>query len=131
MILYWRELRIGGWSNLSPQTINQMKNVPAVISLATIGALLILAVAASVVDSIPFAVVACYIIGFSGSLAFLATFIADYSPRSPEPVKLVAEEAAAGRWTGVPTDAALGEEVTVSILSTVGMEPDPATLSLI
>jgi hypothetical protein len=114
---------------LSLQTINQMKNVPAIISLATIGALLILSVAASLVESIPFAVVACYIIGFSGSIAFLAIFVADYGSRSSEPIKIVVKDAASERWTEVPADAGLGEHLTVSIFSTVSINEDPVTLS--
>ncbi len=124
------ELRIGGWSSLSPQTINQMKNAPAIISLATVGALLILAVASSLVDSIPLALIACYIVAFSGSIAFLATFMADYGPRSPEAIRIVAEDPASDRWAEVHTDVALSEQLTVSILSTGGLHEAPATLSV-
>lgn len=115
---------------MSPQTINQMKNAPAIISLATVGALLILAVASSLFDSIPFALIACYIVGFSGSIAFLATFMADYGPRSPGPIRIVAEDPASDRWTEAPTDVAINEQLTVSILSTLGLRDAPATLSV-
>jgi hypothetical protein len=119
-----------------------MKNLPAITSIATLAVLLLLAVAASVIDSIPFAIIASYVVGFGCSIGFLAVFLADYDPRSPRPVAVVTTEAEARRKLEAAMAAAaqheldgqmdtpFGEPVTVNLLSTMGLRNDPATLSL-
>ena len=111
-----------------------MKNVSAIISIATVAILLLLAVAASVIDSLPFAVIASYVIGFACAIQFLALFIADYSPRSPRPIPIMSREAeenaAAQRRVDQQADTPFSDPDTVMMLSTNRLRNGPATLSL-
>jgi hypothetical protein len=110
-----------------------MKNLVPITSIATIAALLLLAVAASFIDSLPFALIASYVVGFACSASLLAVFIADYSPRSPRPIPIARREleaAESARWAQGRFDPSFDDQVTVNILSTVGLRDDPATLSL-
>jgi hypothetical protein len=106
-----------------------MKSLPAIISLATAAALLLLAVAASFIDSLPFALIASYIVGFACSVGFLALFIADYGPRSARPIELVIRETEAKRHIERPVAQLFEDPITLNVLSTVGLQNDPATLS--
>lgn len=116
-----------------------MKNIVPITSIATIAALLLLAVAASFIDSLPFAFIASYVVGFACSASLLAVFIADYSPRSPRPIPIVSREVETRRELEAAESSApaqgrfepsFDDQVTVNILSTVGLRNDPATLSL-
>ena len=117
-----------------------MKNLVPVISIATIAALLLLSVAASFIDSLPFAFIASYVVGFACSASLLAVFIADYSPRSPRPIAIVTREVEARRELEAAQSAqgrfdaqfepSFNDPLTVNILTTVGLRNDPATLSL-
>jgi hypothetical protein len=106
-----------------------MKSLPAIISLATAAALLLLAVAASFIDSLPFALIASYIVGFACSIGFLALFIADYNPRSARPIELVIRETEAKRQVERPVAPSFVDPITLNVLSTLGLRNDPATLS--
>jgi hypothetical protein len=120
-----------------------MKMLPAIVSLATIATLLLLAVAASVTDFIPFALVASYVVGFGCSIGFLALFIADYTPRSRRLVETVVSEAEAERELEAMARAAAAQRrfreeldqlahgpLTANMLRTLGLRNDQATLSL-
>ncbi len=119
-----------------------MKNLPAIISIATVAVLLLLAVAASVIDSLPFAFMASYVVGFACSVQLFAMFVQDYGPRGPRLVESVSVEASARRdleaakaaeaeWRLERRDAgACCDPVTVNVLSTLGLRNDDATLSL-
>jgi hypothetical protein len=105
-----------------------MKSLPAIISLATAAALLLLAVAASLIDSLPFALIASYIVGFACSIGFLALFISDYAPRA-RPIELVVRETEAAREAKNQAVPAFADHITLNVLSTAGLTNDPATLS--
>jgi hypothetical protein len=105
-----------------------MKSLPAIISLATAAILLLLAVAASVINSLPFALIASYVVGFGCSAAFLALFAADYSPRRP--IEIVVKETEEKRELAWPNSSGAEDSITVNFLSTMGLRKDPATLSL-
>jgi hypothetical protein len=121
-----------------------MKNLPAIISIATVAVLLLLAVAASVIDSLPFALIASYVVGFACSLSLLALFVADYAPRSPRLIALVSSEAEEKRAHGAAAraaatehlldhqaDAPYSDPITVNFMATMGLRNDPATVSLV
>jgi hypothetical protein len=117
-----------------------MKNLPAIISIATVAVLLLLAVAASVIDSLPFALIASYVVGFACSLSLLALFVADYAPRSPRLIALVSSEAeekrareaaATERLLDRQADAPYSDPITVNFMATMGLRSDPATVSLV
>src|SRR5665213_3820370 len=74
-----------------------MKNLPAIISIATVAVFLLLAVAASVIDSLPCAFMASYVVGFACSIQLFAMFVEDYGPRSPRLVESVSIEVSASR----------------------------------
>jgi hypothetical protein len=119
-----------------------MKNLTVIISIATVAVLLLLAVAASLIDSIPFAFVASYVVGFAGSIQLLAFFVQDYAPRKPRLVEVESSEAAAKRaleaakaleaqWLAEQrSSGSFDEHLTVNVLSTIGLRNDHATLSL-
>lgn len=108
-----------------------MKNAPAIITFATLAVLFLLAVAASLIDSIPFAFVASYVVGFGCSAGFLSMFLADYGEASRRKVVLVPVE------SDVPASNEWGQgdrfpdPITVNFLPTGGFRKEPATLSLI
>jgi hypothetical protein len=115
-----------------------MKNMPAIITFATVAALLLLAIAASLFNSIPFAFIASYVVGFGCSLGFLAMFIADYSHRSPRLAEIVVREAdarpeleaaakASTAWN--QPDWGYRDPITVSFRSTLGLRNEPITWS--
>ena len=119
-----------------------MKNMSAVITLATIAVLLLLGIAASFIDSIPFAVIASYVVGFGCSVAFLAMFLADYGFRAPRLSAIVIREADARTELGEPAEASalrnqpdgefrapFDDPITMITRSTIGLRNDPATLS--
>jgi hypothetical protein len=118
-----------------------MKNVTAIISIATVAVLLLLAVAASFIDSLPFALIASYIIGFSASIGFLALFIADYGERGPRPIPVVIKEdepqrqleekaADSREWIGSQGSTPFNDPITVNLMSTLGMRDNSATSTL-
>jgi len=106
-----------------------MKSLPAIISIATVAALMLLAVAASFIDSLPFALIASYIVGFACSVGFLALFIADYGPRSARPIELVIRETEAKRQVETSVVQPFEDPITLNVLSTMGIRNDPATIS--
>lgn len=118
-----------------------MKNVPSIISLATVAVLLLLAVAASFIDSLPFAFVASYVVGFACSVGFLALFLADYGSTSPRLIAIDFKEAEAKREAAARAtraqrrpDPQFGapcrEPVAPELLATIGLRNDPSTLSI-
>jgi hypothetical protein len=113
-----------------------MKTLPAIISIATVAVLLLLAVAASVIDSLPFAYIASYVVGCGCAAGLLAFFIADYGPRSPRLIEAVIDEAKALRDAEARAAAArrqaetpFDDHVTVNWLSSGSLSNDPATVS--
>jgi uncharacterized protein (DUF58 family) len=117
-----------------------MKNLPAIASIATVAVLLLLAVAASLIDSLPFAFIASYVVGFGCSIGLLAMFISDYGPSTPRPLAIVTREveerraleaARAAAAQGQPVETAYNDPITVSWMSTLGLQNDPATVSLL
>jgi hypothetical protein len=119
-----------------------MKNLPAITAIATVAVLLLLAVAASVIDSFPLAYIASYVVGFGCSIEILVLFISDYSPRAPRLIAIVSREAEERRQLGaaraVPAqcqpeqlvETAYDDPITVNWMSTIGLQNDQATLSL-
>jgi hypothetical protein len=119
-----------------------MKSLPALISLATAAVLILIAIAASFIESVPFALIASSVIGVGTTFAFLALFAADYGP-PPRVLRVVDPEEskreldallrmAAARDRSEPEIApALADEITVNFLSTVGLDRQPSTLSLL
>ena len=65
-----------------------MKNLPAIVSLSVIATLLLLAVAASFDTSIPFALIASYVVGFACAAAMLASLIVDYGQSAPTLIEI-------------------------------------------
>jgi hypothetical protein len=117
-----------------------MKNMPAIITFATVAALLLLAIAASLIDSIPFAFIASYVVGFGCSLGFLAMFIADYSRRSPRLAEIVVRDAdvateleAAAKASPAWNQPGWGapDPITVNFAATLGLRNEPNTWSAI
>jgi hypothetical protein len=119
-----------------------MKNMPAVITFATVAVLLLLGIAASFIDSIPFALIASYVVGFGCSVGFLAMFLADYGLRAPRLSAIVIREAdertelaevAEASVSGSQPDweirAPFDDPITMMTRSTIGLMNDPATLS--
>jgi hypothetical protein len=101
---------------------------------------LLLAIAASLFDSIPFAFIASYVVGFGCSLGFLAMFIADYGHRSPRLVEIVVREAdarseleaaakASAAWN--QPDWGTPDTITVDFRSAIGLRNEPNTWSAI
>lgn len=120
-----------------------MKTLPAIISIATIAALLLLAVAASVIESIPFAYIATCVIGFAVALELLALFVADYGPQPPRLIAVEQEKAQAEREAAARASEtrrrierevnspAFNDEASVNWVSTAGLRNEPSTLSLL
>jgi hypothetical protein len=103
-----------------PQRFVTMKNLPAYIALTALAALVLLAVVSSVTISVPFLPIAAYIVSSACSLGLVGLFIGDYTRRGPQ-LDLSPAKAPAVREVApvVPRD----------LLSTMGIRPDPATLS--
>jgi hypothetical protein len=121
-----------------------MKNAPAIITFATLAVLLLLAVAASIFDSIPFVFIASYVVGFGCSVGFLTMFIADYAQRTPRLIVLEVSRADRARERQAARRAAsiesmldqdpsgqFSDPITMNFLSTAGLRKGPSTLSLI
>jgi hypothetical protein len=119
-----------------------MKSLPALISLATATVLIVVAVAASFINSVPFTLIASYVVGIGTSLAFLALFAADYAPQprilrvvdpaeSKRELEALLRAAAAGDRSEPEIVPVFGDEITVNLLSTMGLHREPSTLSLL
>lgn len=108
-----------------------MKNAPAIITFATVAVLLLLAVAASLIDSIPFVFVASYVVGFGCSVGFLSMFLADYGESSRRQVVLVPVESDVVAKADWQAGAQFPDPITMNFISSSGFRKNPATLSLI
>jgi hypothetical protein len=119
-----------------------MKSLPALISLATVAALIVVAVAASLINSVPFTLIAAYVVGIGSSLTFLALFAADYAsqPRllrvvdpaaSKRELEALLRAAASRERRDVAVAPAARDEITEKLWSTLGLDREPSTLSLL
>ena len=116
-----------------------MKNLPCIIASSALISLVLVTIAASLIDSFPYVLVVTHIIGFSGGAGLLSLFLADYAPRSCDAevpaaqterkVKPVAPPVVRQRGMVVSTDHPFGA-LTDEAMATLGMCNDPATLSL-
>jgi predicted O-methyltransferase YrrM len=117
-----------------------MKNLPAIVSIATVAVLLLLAIAASFIDSLPFLFIASYVVGFGASIGFLALFIADYAPRSPRLIAIEVRQDETQRASAAKAvrsqhwlddqGGSFIDPITVNLLATLGVRSD-STLSTI
>ena len=106
-----------------------MKNLPVLIALTALAALVLLAVVSSVVDSVPFVLPATYIVSAACSLGLVGLFIGDYANRSPQ-LNLSPEQVQQARARPDPQEASeVVPLVPGDVLSTLGIRNDPATLS--
>jgi hypothetical protein len=106
-----------------------MKNLPALIALTALAALVLLAVVSSVVDSVPFVLPATYIVSAACSLGLVGLFIGDYANRSPQ-LDLSPKKVQQAHFQPDPQEAReVAPLVPQDVLSTLGIRNDPATLS--
>jgi hypothetical protein len=117
-----------------------MKNLPYIVSLATIICLVILAALAALGVSLPYVSIASDVIGFSCGAGVLSFFLADYAAgrpnhyvdlRSAEPKSEVALVAPTGqkrarRRVELPLDPA----TTLNLIREIRLRDEPSTLSL-
>jgi hypothetical protein len=116
-----------------------MKNLPCIVTLATLVSLAFLAVAAVFGVPLPYASIASDIIGVSCCAGVLAFFAMDYSTdRSRNRVAMPALEskrevipAAVGRARDlVPIPVPVDTDITLNLMATLGSWSEPATVSL-
>ena len=117
-----------------------MKNLPCIIACSALVSLVLVTIAASLIDSFPYVLVVTHIIGFSGGAGLLSLFLADYAPRSCDAavptaeaeyeVKPAVQTVVRQHGMVVSTEHPFGGALTDEAMATLGMCNDPATLSL-
>jgi hypothetical protein len=104
-----------------------MKNVPALLILATLAALALLAVISSVTTSVPFLPLAVYVVSGASSLGLIAVFLGDYRLAAPR------DHAEQVRQRRAPVSGRDAREVPPvaprAIWPAMGVHNDPVTLS--
>jgi len=122
------------------KTTSFMKNLPYIVSLATIICLVVLAALAALGLSLPYVSIASDIVGFSCGAGVFSFFLADYGAgrpnhyvdlRAAEPKREVALAAQASRGRArrrveLPFETA----ITLELMSEVRLREDLSTLSL-
>jgi hypothetical protein len=106
-----------------------MKNIPALITLTALAALVLLAVVSSVVASVPFMPIAAYIVSTACSSGLVGIFLNDYSRRTPQ-IDLSPEKACQPRLQPSQRQArAMVPAAPRGVWAPRGIRNDPATLS--
>jgi len=117
------------WKVNPVQHLIVMKNLPALIFLATLAALALLAVVSSITAAVPFLPIAAYIVSGASSLGLISVFLSDYSRDS----RRYDESSAEARQPRVQPNQRGAHDVAPmarrEIWPSLGMPNDPVTLS--